>query len=144
MQEQSESDYAFWWGEKGSVRFGKDWNPLVRYDPGTFTQAEFATLRKPFETMTAIVESPDLQQFHELWMAKGELVSFPKLVLESTRSGQAIQNLHSHGPGLFSGATPESTRLREIRASCGDARFGDQVIRQRLTSPRKCNDSDDI
>lgn len=82
MREDSNADVALWWGPADQGMWGADFNDLQRYNPQFYTEADFRTQRRRFETTLAQVTGTELKEIWNRWGINQELQSVPELALD--------------------------------------------------------------
>ena len=82
MKRRSGADFSLWWGPADEGVWGYDFNTLKRYNPDLYTQADFATQHRLYETMIGSVSGRDLEAIWNRWGRNGELLSIPEVQVD--------------------------------------------------------------
>lgn len=82
MQSKSNADFALWWGPADKGMWGADFNDLESYNPKFYTQADFQTQRRDYETTLGRVSGSDLKIIWKRWGSNQELQSVPAISLD--------------------------------------------------------------
>ncbi|WP_197442538.1 carboxylesterase family protein [Lignipirellula cremea] len=93
MLGQSHVDFALWWGPADKGMWGVDFNPLLAFDPDSYTLADFRTQHRLCETMLGSVSGAELKEIWNRWGSTQELLSHPQIALE-TLNDDALYRLH--------------------------------------------------
>ena len=93
MLDKSHADFALWWGPADQGMWGFDFNHLQRYDPASYTLADFRTQHRICETTLGTVTGAELKEIWTRWGQKQELLSVPEIVPD-TLDDEAEYRLH--------------------------------------------------
>lgn len=77
MLDRSHADFALWWGPADPGMWGADFNDLEAYNPRFYTEADFRTQRRDYETMTGKVTGAELREIWNRWGLNRELLFAP-------------------------------------------------------------------
>lgn len=83
MKAKSNADFSLWWGPKDKGMWGADFNDLEAYQPDFYTEADFRTQRRDFETTLGTVSGADLKTIWNRWGLSQELLSVPEVAIDS-------------------------------------------------------------
>jgi len=83
MKAKSTADFALWWGPADKGMWGADFNDLKSYNPEFYTEADFRTQHRHYETMTGSVSGTELKNIWNRWGTTRELLSVPKITLDT-------------------------------------------------------------
>ncbi len=93
MLKKSRADYALWWGPTDKGMWGGDFNHLLRFDPASYTLADFRTRHRICETTLGSVSGAELKDIWTRWGQQRELLSVPEMVLEDIKD-ESEYHLH--------------------------------------------------
>lgn len=88
MTRKSDADFALWWGPADKGMWGADFNDLESYNPDFYTEADFRTQRRDYETTLATVSGADLKIVWNRWGINHELQSVPEVDLDTIEDGR--------------------------------------------------------
>jgi hypothetical protein len=83
MKAKSKADFALWWGPADKGMWGADFNDLESYNPEFYTEADFRTQHRHYETTIGSVSGTDLKIIWNRWGTNHELQSVPKVTLDA-------------------------------------------------------------
>ena len=83
MLSKSKADFALWWGPADRGMWGTDFNHLLRFDPASYTLADFRTQHRICETTLGRVTGAELKEIWTRWGQKRELLSVPPIDLDA-------------------------------------------------------------
>ena len=83
MKAKSTADFALWWGPADKGMWGYDFNELERYNPEFYTEADFRTQNRLYETMIGSVSGAGLKKIWSRWGTNRELQSVPGIALDA-------------------------------------------------------------
>ncbi len=81
MKEKSAADFALWWGSADKGMWGADFNDLESYNPEFYTEADYRTQHRHYETTIGSVSGADLKEIWNRWGMNQELQSVPEVAL---------------------------------------------------------------
>ena len=79
MLSKSHADFGLWWGPADRGMWGADFNHLLRFDPDSYTLADFRTQHRIAETTLGTVTGADLKEIWARWGQNQELLSVPEI-----------------------------------------------------------------
>jgi hypothetical protein len=82
MLGKSHADFALWWGPADKGMWGTDFNHLQRFDPASYTLADFRTQHRMTETTLGSVTGAELKEIWLRWGQTEELLSVPMVDLD--------------------------------------------------------------
>ncbi len=83
MKAKSNADFALWWGPADKGMWGTDFNDLERYNSEFYTQADFRTQHRLYETMTGSVSGSELKNIWKRWGTNRELQIVPEIEIDA-------------------------------------------------------------
>lgn len=83
MLEKSQADFALWWGPADKGMWGFDFNHLQRFDPATYTLADFRTRHRIAETTLGSVTGAELKEIWTRWGVNRELQIVPAIEFDA-------------------------------------------------------------
>lgn len=83
MLGKSHADFGLWWGPADKGMWGADFNHLLRFDPASYTLADFRTRHRVSETTLGTVTGAELKVIWRRWGQNKELVSIPEISLDA-------------------------------------------------------------
>jgi len=81
MKAKSNADFALWWGPTDKGMWGADFNDLEAFNPEFYTEADFCTQHRLYETTIGSVSGADLKAIWNRWGTNQELQSVPEIWL---------------------------------------------------------------
>jgi hypothetical protein len=79
MKAKSKADFALWWGPADKGMWGADFNDLENYNPEFYTEADFRTQHRHYDTTIGSVTGADLKIIWNRWGTNQELQSVPEV-----------------------------------------------------------------
>ena len=95
MKAKSNADFALWWGPEDKGMWGADFNDLEGYNPEFYTEADYRTQHRLYETTMGTVSGAELKTIWNRWGTNQELQSIPDVVLDAI---DAEKQYHVHIP----------------------------------------------
>ena len=83
MKTKSNADFALWWGPADKGMWGADFNDLEGYNPEFYTEADYRTQHRHYETTLGSVSGADLKIIWKRWGTNQELQSVPEIALDT-------------------------------------------------------------
>jgi len=83
MKAKSNADFALWWGPADKGMWGADFNDLEGYNPEFYTEADYRTQHRHYDTTIGSVSGAELKQIWNRWGTNQELQSVPDVALDS-------------------------------------------------------------
>lgn len=83
MKAKSNADFALWWGPTDKGMWGADFNDLEGYNPEFYTEADYRTQHRHYETTLGSVSGADLKIIWNRWGTNHELQSVPDVALDA-------------------------------------------------------------
>ena len=88
MRAKSAADFALWWGPADKGMWGADFNDLEAYHPEFYTEADFRTQHRRYETTVGSVSGADFKIIWNRWGTNQELQSVPAVALDALKDEQ--------------------------------------------------------
>jgi dienelactone hydrolase len=83
MKAKSKADFALWWGPADKGMWGADFNDLEGFNSKFYTDADFRTQHRQYETTLGSVSGADLKIIWKRWGTNHELQSVPEVSLDA-------------------------------------------------------------
>jgi len=93
MNAKSNADFSLWWGPADKGMWGADFNDLEAYNPEFYTEADFCTQHRLYETTIGSVSGADLKTIWNRWGTNHELQSVPEITLAAIND-EKLYRLH--------------------------------------------------